>query len=133
GEHRDQSSRIQAATPLCAPSDISLYDVVARSEMLKRVFGSNTGINPNLLRASPVTFVTKDDPPFLIFQGDQDTVVAPQHSEKLYAKLTTAGVSAALITVKNATHCLPPQPEMSPSRAEISKLIADFFDQVLRR
>ncbi len=133
GEHKEQSSRIQAAAPLCAPADISLYDGIARSEMLKRVFGSNTGINPNLLRASPVTFVSKDDPPFLILQGDQDTIVSPQHGEKLYAKLTAAGVSAKLITVKNATHCLPPEPEMSPSREEISKMIADFFDQVLRR
>jgi acetyl esterase/lipase len=133
GEYKEQSSRIQAAAPICAPSDISLYDVVARSEMLKRVFGSNTGINPSLLRASPVTYVTKDDPPFLIFQGDKDTVVSPQHGEKLYAKLTAAGVSAKLIAVKNGTHCLPAAPEMSPSREEISKMIADFFDQVLKR
>ena len=133
GEHTEQSSRIQAAAPLCAPSDITMYDVISRSDMLKRVFGSSTGINPNLLRASPVTFVTKEDPPFLIFQGDHDPILSLQHGERLSAKLTAAGVAAKLVTVKNGRHCFPPEPGMSPSREEISTMIADFFDQVLRR
>jgi acetyl esterase/lipase len=133
GEYKDQSSRIQAAVPLCAPSDITLYDIIARGDMLKRVFGSDTGVNPNLLRASPVTFVTKDDPPFLIFQGDKDNVISLKHGTRLYEKLIAVGVSAKLVTVKNGTHCLPPEPGMSPTREEISQMIADFFDQKLRR
>ena len=133
GEYQEQSSRIQAAVPLCAPSDLTLYDTIARADMLKRVFGSNTGVNPNLLHASPVIYATKDDPPFLIFQGDKDNVVSLKHGERLYDKLITAGVSAKLVTVKNGTHCLPPEPGLSPTREEITKMIADFFDQTLRR
>ena len=133
GEYKDQSSRLQAAVPLCAPSDLTLYDIIARADMLKRVFGSDTGVNPSLLRASPITFVTKDDPPFLIFQGDKDTVISLKHGAELYEKLITAGVSAKLVTVKNGTHCFPPEPGMLPTREEISQMIADFFDQTLRK
>ena len=133
GEYKNESSRIQAAVPLCAPSDLTLYDIITRADMLKRVFGSETGVNPSLLRASPITFVTKDDPPFLIFQGDKDNVISLKHGAELYAKLIAAGVSAKLVTVKNGTHCLPPEPGLSPTREEISQMIADFFDQTLRR
>jgi acetyl esterase/lipase len=133
GEYKDQSSRIQAAVPLCAPSDLTLYDIITRADMLKRVFGSDTGVNPSLLRGSPITFVTKDDPPFLIFQGDKDIVISLKHGAELYGKLIAAGASAKLVTVKNGTHCLPPELGMSPTREEISQMIADFFDQTLRK
>lgn len=133
GEHREQSSRVQAAAPLCAPADITLYDAAARADMLRRVFGARTGINPALVRASPTTHVTKDDPPFLILQGDQDGIIPLAQGEKLRDKLTAVGVYAHLVVVQNGTHCFPDEPDMSPTRAEITQLIADFFDQVLRK
>jgi acetyl esterase/lipase len=133
GEYQDQSSRIQAAAPLCAPADITLYDTIARADMLRRVFGSQTGVNPMLVRASPTTFVTKDDPPFLILQGDRDEIIPLAQGEKLYEKLIGAGVAAKIVTVQNGAHCFPDEPGMSPPRAAITTLIANFFDQVLQR
>lgn len=133
GEYKDQSSRVQAVAALSAPTDITLYNVIARSDMLQRVFGSQTGINPVLVRASPTTFVTKDDPPFLILQGDQDDVVPLKQGEKLHDKLTAAGVPANLVTIKNGRHCFPAEPDMSPTREGITQMIADFFDQTLRK
>jgi len=41
----------------------------------------------NLKQASPVTYVTGDDPPFLIIQGDSDKTVPPEQSELLYERL----------------------------------------------
>lgn len=133
GEFQNESSRAQSVVTLSAPADMTLYDVVARADMLKRVFDVSTGINPALVRASPVTYATADDPPFLILQADRDSVIVPRHGEKLYERLQAAGVSARLITIKNATHCFPPSPAMSPAREQISTMIADFFDQTLRR
>src|SRR5207237_10124027 len=40
-----------------------------------------------LSRASPVTYVTKDAPPFLIMHGDKDQVVPFSQSQILYDKL----------------------------------------------
>lgn len=133
GEYREQSSRIQAAVPLCAPADITLYDAVARADMLRRVFGSQTGINPALVRASPTTYVTQDDPPFLILQGDQDHIIPLAQGQALHDKLIAAGGYARIVTVRDGEHCFPDAPTMSPTRAEITQLIADFFDQALRR
>lgn len=97
------------------------------------MFDVTTGTNPALVRASPVTYVTPDDPPFLILQADKDSLIQPRHGEKFAERLNAAGGSARLITVQNATHCFPPNPAMSPSREQISKMIADFFDQQLWR
>jgi acetyl esterase/lipase len=133
GGYLDQSSRIQAAAPVSGPSDMTLYDATARGEMLRRVFGITTNTNPILVRASPITYVTKDDPPFLIIQAEKDNIVAPIHAETLYQQLAQVGVPAQLVMVKNAHHCFPPSEQpIEPSREKISALIADFFDRTLR-
>jgi hypothetical protein len=43
-------------------------------------------------RANPITYVTPDDPPFLILHGDRDPLVPVNQSELLFAALTKAGV-----------------------------------------
>jgi acetyl esterase/lipase len=132
GEYANESSRVQAVAALSAPTDLTLYDAVARADMLKRVFGVTTALNPVLVHASPVTYVSPDDPPMLIVQANQDRLVSSKHGEELEQRLTKVGVPAKLIAVKNATHCFPAAPAMSPTREQISQLIADFFDQYLQ-
>jgi acetyl esterase/lipase len=51
---------------------------------------------------------TPDDPPFLILQGDKDTIVPMQQSQILYDKLRADGVDATLVIVKNAGHLFAP-------------------------
>jgi dipeptidyl aminopeptidase/acylaminoacyl peptidase len=60
---------------------------------------------PDLAKnASPVTFVDKNDPPFLIIHGEKDNLVSPRQSQLLSAWLTLKGVSNELIMVKDAPH-----------------------------
>ncbi|MDB5141794.1 MAG: alpha/beta hydrolase [Mucilaginibacter sp.] len=54
--------------------------------------------------ASPVTYIDKNDPPFLILQGEKDESVDPQQSISLSARLTKAGVKNDLIIVPGAPH-----------------------------
>jgi acetyl esterase/lipase len=54
--------------------------------------------------ASPVTYIDKNDPPFLIVQGEKDESVEPQQSISLSARLTKAGVNNDLILVPGAPH-----------------------------
>jgi dipeptidyl aminopeptidase/acylaminoacyl peptidase len=83
---------------------------------------------------SPVTYVSKNAPPFFILGGDQDQTVPLQQSEELARLLNQAGGSATMQIVKNAHHCMPDaSPPMEPSRQEITRLIADFFDRELAR
>jgi acetyl esterase/lipase len=54
--------------------------------------------------ASPITYVTRDDPPFLILHGTRDPLVLFGQSERLAAALKQAGASCRFIPVEGAGH-----------------------------
>jgi dipeptidyl aminopeptidase/acylaminoacyl peptidase len=56
-----------------------------------------------------------------------------EQADILYRKLLEAGVDASLVIVENANHNFKPTgAPIEPTRAEISRLIGDFFDQKLK-
>lgn len=55
-------------------------------------------------RASPVTYITKDDPPFLTAHGTADLTVPFPQATELHQALKKAGVSSTLLTMKNGGH-----------------------------
>jgi len=60
---------------------------------------------PDLAKAaSPVTYVDKDDPPFLIIHGEKDQLVSTKHSQLLSAWLSVFGVQNELFILKDAPH-----------------------------
>lgn len=60
---------------------------------------------PDLAKAaSPITYVDKNDPPFLIIHGEKDELVSPKQSQLLSSWLTVNGVQNELIMVKGAPH-----------------------------
>lgn len=60
---------------------------------------------PDLAKAaSPVTYVDRNDPPFLIIHGEKDELVSPNQSKLLRSWLNIAGVQNELIIVKDAPH-----------------------------
>ncbi len=64
-----------------------------------------TGARPDLAKAaSLVTYVDKNNPPFLIIHGEKDEMVSPKHSQLLSAWLSTKGVENDLIIVKDVPH-----------------------------
>jgi len=63
-----------------------------------------------------------------------DTVVPLEQSQVLQRRLEEAGVPATLVVVTNAGHGFGPTPvgaTISPSQAELTRLVADFFDREL--
>jgi dipeptidyl aminopeptidase/acylaminoacyl peptidase len=54
--------------------------------------------------ASPVTYASADDPPFLVVHGTDDPIVPLQRAELLQAALRQAGVSARLLEIQGAGH-----------------------------
>ncbi len=130
----EQSSRVQAVVDMFGPTDLTANGFYALHESIFReVFGATSPQDPALARASPVRYVSKDSPPFLILQGDRDHMVPPNQSQELYDRLTAAGVLARLVVVRNAGHLFAPSGgTISPSRAELTTIIADFFDKTLR-
>jgi len=60
---------------------------------------------PDLAKAaSPITYVDKNDPPFLIIHGEKDQMVSPKHSQLLSAWLSVEGVPNELFILKDAPH-----------------------------
>ena len=56
------------------------------------------------VEASPVTYITRDDPPFLLMHGDKDEQVSYSQSEEMEAKLKSAGVPVKLLRIAGAGH-----------------------------
>ncbi len=76
---------------------------------------------------SPITHVSKDDPPTLIIHGDADPLVPYQQAQIMIDKLKEAGVKAELVTKEGKGHGWPPA-EMFADTAKI----ADWFDANLK-
>ena len=74
---------------------------------------------------SPVTHVSKDDPPTLIIHGDADTLVPIQQAQAIVAKFKEAGVPVELVVKPGAGHGWANLP------ADM-KTIADWFDKHLK-
>lgn len=133
GEYAEQSSRIQAVIHMYGPTDLIALFKNWQQPVGEQVFGAKSNTDPLMEVYSPLTYVTPDDPPFLILQGDVDGVVPTEQALFLYERLQAAGVPVELVMIKNAGHGLRPKGgEMLPSLPELVKLVADFFDQNLR-
>jgi acetyl esterase/lipase len=60
---------------------------------------------PDLAKAaSPITYIDKNDPPFLIFHGEKDNIVSNKQSKLFSAWLKYNGVKNELTIVKDAPH-----------------------------
>ena len=86
------SSRVQAVVDLYGPCDLECEE--ARNvDVVKTFIGKPYDEAPELYKkASPLTYVTKDDPPTLILQGTIDDLVPVWQSDRLAEKLKQAGV-----------------------------------------
>jgi len=134
GGYLDQSSRVQAVVDMFGPTDLTKLFAGVNPRLIETVFGT-TDRNAELLKkASPVNYVSIDDPPFLILHGELDKLVPPSQSQVFYEKLKETGVPATLVIVKNAGHGFSEAASpIWPSREEISKMVADFFDRHLKQ
>jgi acetyl esterase/lipase len=129
-----ESSRVQAVVDMFGPSDLTVDFAGAGKNIAETVFGVSSSKDELMKRASPVTYISKDDPPFLILHGDSDKLVPLSQSEKLNEGLKAAGVPSKLVVVKNAGHgFMPVGGAPQPDRIELTQMIADFFDKNLKK
>ena len=106
------SSHVQAVCDFFGPTDfLAMKGLAGTIQHMSadspesQLLGVPVAEIPALARkASPTTYVSKDDPPFLIVHGDRDMTVPYQQSELLHEALTRAGVASELYIVKGAGH-----------------------------
>jgi acetyl esterase/lipase len=133
GENSDQSSRVQAVVDMFGPTDLHRMFAGSSRRYGQMIFNASSPDDPLLVKYSPVTYITPDDPPFLILHGDRDEVVPLEQSQILYDRLKAAGVPVELVVVKNARHSFRPvEGDIQPSIAELVRMVVKFFDQYLR-
>jgi acetyl esterase/lipase len=131
GEHLDQSSQVDGVVMMFGPTDLTARMGWLQRMLLRRAFGTDDPESDLLRRASPVQYVTGDEPPFLILHGDQDSAVPVDQARAFYEKMTGLGGEAELVIVENANHNFKPTGgPIRPSRAEISEQMGAFFDGV---
>ncbi len=112
GPHTGVSSRVQCVVNLCGPEDFTLalmFDTqgqpIWQDDAVSGLLGGPAPDRPTEARAaSPVTHVSKDDPPFLTFHGTADQRVAFHHAEAIHAALQKAGVPSLLVPISGGGH-----------------------------
>lgn len=128
-----ESDAVQAVVDLYGPSDLTTNFEVYNSLFLETIFDTTEPEAEILKSGSPVTYIASDAPPFLIIHGDKDDVVSLTQSQTLYERLTSVGVTASLLIVKNSGHVFAPTGgAIYPTRAEITDRIINFFNQYLK-
>ena len=102
------SSKVSCVVDLYGPSDFtSSSNLVSpmASAIVINFLGKKPEEAPALYKeASPITWVSKTDAPFLIFHGTDDQLVPMEQSQKLYDALKSAGVEAELVKMENDGH-----------------------------
>ena len=102
----NKSFSFKAVIDFYGPSELILFpgsnDPKSPESLL---IGATPLSRPDLSKAaSPVTYVDKNDPPFLIIHGEKDDIVSNKHSHLLSSWLTVVGVQNELVIVKDAPH-----------------------------
>lgn len=90
----------------------------------------DAGTAPLLIKASPVSYVKKDMPPFLLMHGSKDEDVPYEQSVEMCQKMKQAGASCQLITVEGAPHGMDHW-ETHPEFLWYKKALVDWLRKTL--
>ncbi len=137
GDNLQYSSRVQAVCEVSGPADLlrmyreaspdarSAMGLSVQSAIAALIGGPVEENEAKAIAASPVTYVSKDDPPFLIIHGEQDTTVPVSQSRLFAAALEAAGVETTLDVVAGRGH--------GTGGPRFEAAIEKFFDKHLRK
>lgn len=126
-----ESARVQAVVNYFGPSDLVAKDwssLVAREYLTPFLGSERAQREANGRRASPLSYVTKDDPPILTFQGDADPLVPLAQACELHSRLSQTGLSNELQVLHGLGHGWV-DPYLSRTRQDMIR----FFDRHLKR
>jgi acetyl esterase/lipase len=138
GRNAGVSSRVQAVCDFFGPSDFSkVVEQAIPGTKIDRtspncpealLIGGKIADHPDKVRrANPITYISKDCPPFLILHGEQDDVVPVGQSRILDEALKAAGIDSTFVSVPDAGH------GRGIGTPEHWKAILAFFDKHLKK
>lgn len=92
------------------------------------LIGAEPLLHPDLAKvASPITYLDKNDPPFIIYHGEKDNILSNKQSKLFSAWLTHFGVDNKITIVKDAPHFGPMY-----DVPEIREEVIDFLNKHLK-
>ena len=121
-----ESSKVQCAIGLAAPADLSrLRRSWVGPYLGRRAEASAKSPGPwrKPALASPVTYVSADDPPILLIHGDLDRTVPSAQSDLFARRLREAGVEVKLVQLPREGHAIAPDAGDPP----VSQMILDWL------
>ncbi len=135
GANLDQSSRVQAVCDYYGPTDFTVFvttpgyesHATDASPEAKLIGGAVMQNKDKAARVNPITYVTKDDPPYLIVHGDKDPTVPINQSQLLFEALKKTEVSAHFHTIHGAGHGGP-----GFAGKNIDDMVSQFFAERLQ-
>lgn len=128
GDHLKESSRVHCVVDQFGPTDLLAmggFHNNADSPESKLIGGAIQENKEATRKASPTSYVSKDDPPCLFIHGTKDPLVPFSQSELLHAAFRKAGVDSVLVAVEGGKHG-------NFGGNEVAKRLRQFFDKHLR-
>ncbi|PLX96268.1 MAG: hypothetical protein C0621_02330 [Desulfuromonas sp.] len=131
GGWSETSSRVQAVCNWYGPADFFRLLAKVRTNdpnsPERQLFGGDLETRKDLVdRASPLRYVSADDPPFLIVHGEADRIIPHEQGTFLFSALQQAGVEVEFVSVPGAGHGGEPFREQQ-------QRVMEFFDRVLAK
>jgi acetyl esterase/lipase len=121
------SSKVQAVVDVSGPSDFTLDHDADGNAFLNKFLGATYSGHPDIWReASPAFHAAKDNAPFLIVHGSQDSEVSPHQSQVLYDRLQAAGVPSSFVKVNDVHTFQTPE-----ARRQLAIQTLAFFSRYL--
>jgi acetyl esterase/lipase len=99
GDNMQYSSQVQAVCDVAGPTDLLPLANLGPKRMsaIEALLGGPLEKDEaKAVAASPIHYISKDDPPFLIVHGEADRVIPLEQSQRFYEALQKAGVNATL-------------------------------------
>lgn len=124
------SARVQAVVDFYGPSDIpALYndEPRTRSHVVAFLGGTPDQFPVRYAAASPVNFISPDDPPFFIVHGTADQAVPVSQALELSSALAQAGVPHRTVILNGITHGF----EFNIGAVSLLPDVLSFLDQAL--
>lgn len=137
GGWQNVSSKVQAASAYYGASDFTVGAMQFQhhtGQVIVKLFRGTEKEKPELYRkASPIVYVSKEDPPLLLVHGEKDDLVPFDQSVQMTDAYRRLGLPVEFIPVQNAGHDFEHVGEapISPSIETIHQKTIDFFKQYL--
>lgn len=102
-----QASNVQAVVSFFGPTDFTTggWQKDLEKEVIVPFLGGTFADRPNVYKkASPISYVTRDAPPFLFFHGTDDPLIPLDQSKRMANKLRQSGVPARVVVLPGEGH-----------------------------